>query len=435
MSDHDMRTLLRDLADRPEPASTVDLAAARRVGQRRLWLRNGSVTAAVAALVAVAVAVPRELAAVGPSASPATPGTESHFNPFVPDAAFGYVPRGYELKPSPLIPSGFTSTPNELTMSVTQTSGGGSITLDVLHHGDCGNASMDLNVIPAYRASHPGSKDPACRGEGSGLVITSAPVLAPDVDGRPAYWLSTAGWTVIAWQYAPGSWAMLAEYAPDASRDNGTAGDALLVKMARTVKFGQTQPIMFPFKFSGAIASGWTPNSVFFTAAPSGQYRASMLEETSSAVVGGGRGTEPAGSGTSPAPNPLATEGAEGPYAEVAGPVNLLTIIASMKPYDFTCSPENPPANSLIVPVTAVHQIGAVSWLFQTDPKTAKVDGKPYDLPTVDQACNQRPDNGLRVNVRLDVPVGHTVPSLTAMLDGLSFSADPRAWTTAPLPS
>ena len=436
MPDHDMRTLLRDLAERPEPASTVDLTAARRTGKRRLWLRNGSITAAVAIVVAVAVVIPGELAAPAPSANSTTTGTKDHFNPFVPDAAFGYVPPGYALKPAPggLTSNGFTSTPNELTMSVKQTSGGGSITLDVLHQGDCGNASMDLNVIPAYRASHAGSKDPACRGDGSGVVVTNPPVRAPDVGGRPAYWLNEPDWSILAWQYAPGSWALLEAFTPSVSRDPITADRALLLKMARTVKFGQTQPIMFPFRLSGAIASGWTPNTVFFSATPSGQYLANMLEETSPAAAVGEQGTAAAVSGASPTPNPLATEGAAGPYAEVAGPVNLLTIIASTKPYDFTCAPENPPANSLIVPKTSVQRIGAVSWLFQTNPKSAKVDGKPYDLPTVDQACNQQPDNGVRVNVRLDVPLNYTVPSLTAILDGLSFSADPQTWTTTPLP-
>jgi hypothetical protein len=435
MPEHDMRTLLRDLADRPEPASTIDLAAARRSGKRRLWLRNGSITVAVAAMVAVAVVVPRELVASAPSGNSTATGTKDHFNPFVPDAAFGYVPPGYELKPAPGLSSdGFTSTPNELTLSVKQTSGGGSITLDVLHKGDCGNASMDLNLIPAYRASHAGSKDPLCRGLGSGVVVTNPPVRAPNVDGRPAYWLNAPDWSMLAWQYAPGSWALLEAFTPSVSRAPITADRPLLLKMARTVKFGQTQPIMFPFKLSGAIASGWTPNSVFFTVTPSGQYLANMLEETSPAMAVRGQGTQAAVPGTSPTPNPLATEGAAGPYAEVAGPVNLLTIIASTKPYNLTCTPQNPPANSLIVPITSVQQIGAVSWLFQTNPKSAKVDGKPYDLPTVDQACNQQPDNGLRVNVRLDVPLNHTVPSLTAILDGLSFSADPQTWTTNPLP-
>jgi hypothetical protein len=440
MSDHDMRTLLRDLADRPEPASTVDVAAARRTGKRRLRLRNGSITAAIATVVAVAVMVPQELGAVGRTHSGAAnstnTGTEDHFNPFIPDAAFGYLPPGYALKPSAggLTSNGFTSTPDELTMSVKQTSGGGSITLDVLHQGHCGNASMVLNVIPAYRASHAGSKDPACQGYGSGVVVTNPSVRAPDVDGRPAYWLNTPGWSILAWQYAPDSWALLEAFTPTVSRIPITADRPLLLKMARTVKFGQTRPIMFPFKLSGAIASGWTPNTVFFSATPSGQYLANMLEETSPAAAVGGQGAQAGASASSPTPNPLATEGADGPYAEVTGPVSLLTITASTKPYDFTCAPQNPPANSLIVPVTSVQRIGAVSWLFQTNPKSAKVDGKPYDLPTVDQACNQGPDNGVRVNVRLDVPVNHTVPSLTAILDGLSFSADPETWTTTPLP-
>ena len=74
MPDHDMRTLLRDLADSPEPASTVDLTAARRTGKRRLWLRNGSITAAVAIVVAVAVVIPGELAAPAPRPTQRPPG-------------------------------------------------------------------------------------------------------------------------------------------------------------------------------------------------------------------------------------------------------------------------------------------------------------------------------------------------------------------------
>jgi len=76
MPEHDMRTLLRDLADRPEPASTIDLAAARRSGKRRLWLRNGSITAAIAAMVAVAIVVPRQLVASAPSPNSTATGTK-----------------------------------------------------------------------------------------------------------------------------------------------------------------------------------------------------------------------------------------------------------------------------------------------------------------------------------------------------------------------
>jgi hypothetical protein len=76
------RSLLRDLADCPEPASTIDIAAARRSGRRRLWILRGAISAAVAAVVALAVAVPKPLlsatgspAAGGATIAPATSGT------------------------------------------------------------------------------------------------------------------------------------------------------------------------------------------------------------------------------------------------------------------------------------------------------------------------------------------------------------------------
>jgi len=69
MSDHVMSTLLHDLAGRPEPASTIDIAAARRTGKRRLWVRNGSISAAVAAVIALAVILPQTVFSTVPTST------------------------------------------------------------------------------------------------------------------------------------------------------------------------------------------------------------------------------------------------------------------------------------------------------------------------------------------------------------------------------
>ncbi len=106
MTDHDMRTLLHDLADVPEPASTVNIAAARRRGKRRLWVQRAAICATAAAALALAVAVPQALFTTTGSPAPAVPGTVNpttappSFNPLVPYAEFGYIPQGYKFQPT-----------------------------------------------------------------------------------------------------------------------------------------------------------------------------------------------------------------------------------------------------------------------------------------------------------------------------------------------
>jgi hypothetical protein len=44
------------------------------------------------------------------------------------------------------------------------------------------------------------------------------------------------------------------------------------------VKFGQTKPIVFPFKLSGAVPADWHAVSATYTVLPTGQYLASELD-------------------------------------------------------------------------------------------------------------------------------------------------------------
>ena len=59
MNENNVRALLHDLADRPEPAPRIDIDRARRRGLRRLWARRAALSVGVATLVALAVVVPR----------------------------------------------------------------------------------------------------------------------------------------------------------------------------------------------------------------------------------------------------------------------------------------------------------------------------------------------------------------------------------------
>ena len=48
MNENNVRALLHDLADRPEPAPRIDIDRARRRGLRRLWARRAAVPGAPA---------------------------------------------------------------------------------------------------------------------------------------------------------------------------------------------------------------------------------------------------------------------------------------------------------------------------------------------------------------------------------------------------
>ena len=119
-----------------------------------------------------------------------------------------------------------------------------------------------------------------CAFTGYGITGT-----APPVNGRPAWWVN---YDSLAWEYAPGAWAQLstriqpvtgALHVPAKDVDgwialqgkNGSitppsaAALALLEKVASHVKYGQAQPIAFPFQYSSPLPSGWQLRSTTFT--------------------------------------------------------------------------------------------------------------------------------------------------------------------------
>jgi hypothetical protein len=416
-----MRTLLHDLADRPEPASAIDIAAARRSGKRRLWVQRGAISAAVAAVVTLAVAVPQALfsgtgspAPGAPTIAPAASGTVSpktaprSFNPLVPYAAFGYVPKGYEFQPtgnpsSGNTPFGFTSSESELLLSVKQASGNGSIVLDVMSKGACGAPpdSLYLDEIPGYRESRAHN---ATSCNASVQIVGGSPlkpaVRAPEVDGRAAYWLQgPVHEAYLAWQYAPGSWATLEAYPLDVYSTAVPAQQAMLLRMAPTVKFGQTKPILFPFKLTSAIAANWQAAGVNYTVTPSGQYLATGLTEG-----------QPYGAG-----------------AMGTGDLGPVTIATSR-----TCPTPVAVLSSATGPVNTVQENG-VSWRVENANK-GKVGGKVVQIGnTAEIACTVGLVNGLHTSVTLSQS-SNSKPIINSILAKLTLRPSPQTWTTDPLP-
>jgi hypothetical protein len=403
MSDHDMRTLLHDLADRPEPASAIDIAAARRAGKRRLWVQRGTISAAVAATLALAVVVPQTLfsatgsptsahATIAPASATAGPKTApGKFNPLVPYAAFGYIPHGYEFQPSGGLPGGFTSTPYELMLSVKQVSGHGSIDLDVISKGACGY-SIYLDEIPGYQAAHPhdGTLCNGARFTEVGAVLKPA-IKAPDVNGRPAYWLQAqVHEAILAWQYAPDAWAILQAYPIDVSSATVAAQQAVLSRMAPAVKFGQAKPILFPFKLTSAIRPNWQTADVIYTVTSGGQYLATSLTGDEPVGIGGG------------------VMGTVDP-----GPVTIAT--------GRTCPTPAAVLSSATGPVNTVRENG-ISWRVEN-----ARSGEGPSGSTAEIACTVGLVNGLHTSVAL-AQFGNIKPIINSILAKIVLSPTHQPW-------
>ncbi len=405
MTDHDMRTLLHDLADVPEPASTVNIAAARRRGKRRLWVQRAAICATAAAALALAVAVPQALFTTTGSPAPAVPGTVNpttappSFNPLVPYAEFGYIPQGYKFQPtgnqsSGNTPFGFTSTTTQLLLSVKRASGDGYIALDVMSKGTCA-APLDLlylKEVPGFPSCSAGN------GTMAGAPLQPA-VRAPEVNGRAAYWLQGpvhVHMAFLAWQYAPGAWATLQAFPFDVSSAAVAAQQAMLLRMAPAVKFGQTKPILFPFKLTSAIAANWQAAAVSYTVTPGGQYLATGLDEGEPhvGVVSGSGGL---------------------------GPVTIAT--------SRTCPTPAAILTNAKGPVTTVQENG-VSWRVEIvkDPGAGSLPGNTGEI-----ACTVGLVNGLHTSVTV-VESGFPKPIISSILAKLTLFSTPPTWTTNPLP-
>lgn len=305
MDENAVRCLLADIAETPEPLSTrIDIDAARRAG-RGQWTRRAvapAVTGVVAALAVVGmlVAIPhalssgteraRQAPATKPSAQRETPpsGAPALFNPLVPYAGFGPLPSGFSGQPGPQLKGGAYTTLTTVVRTAGQPSTGRELVLTVSSAKACQGVTVHPGKVP--------TPPPAADCAFSGYGVTGK---APAVNGRAAYWVN---FDTLAWEYAPGGWAMLSPQAATAqaagekgwvtrSLPSGGQGDVkqaiapdpgpavkeglvippsaatltLLAKVASQVRFGQKQPLMFPFQYSGEMPRGSRVTLATFT--------------------------------------------------------------------------------------------------------------------------------------------------------------------------
>jgi len=280
------RALLTRIADDPEPPARIDIQAARCLGRRRVRARLFAQVAAgplaIALAVGAIVIAPHALVArtqhpvpaapaARPSATKATPPAPApaKFNPLVPYATFGWLPSGFsEGGVSRLWTNPFQSGTDSLTLGAQDTSGR-TLLLTVYPRGAC--------RVGASAAS---------AGAGSGLpaancLIDTTPKAAsraPAINGRPAWY--AVGEDGISWEYAPGAWAILdaaaagqvpGEAAVPAKPGLFAVSEPTLRSIARSVRYGQRTPIVFPFRLrgsgqlGGALPAGWELTSVSFS--------------------------------------------------------------------------------------------------------------------------------------------------------------------------
>jgi hypothetical protein len=260
-----VRTLLRSIADTPEPPSAVDVAAARRHASRRLRIRRAALSAIAVVAVAGALTFSRGLVP-GHSertVAPPQPGTTSPvvnspwlFDPLVPYASFGWLPPGFSESAANniVVNQGVTSATDFVSREAAAPAAGHLLYLQVNARGTCAlsPAGAKANVLAR------GSLQVTCTD--ASFDITG---VAPDIKGYPAFW--TDHGSGVAWQYAPEAWAELsaAKIGGGQALTPSAATKALLLKVAAHVAYGETTPLTFPFRLTG-LPAGWQVSRASF---------------------------------------------------------------------------------------------------------------------------------------------------------------------------
>ncbi|HEY1624961.1 MAG TPA: hypothetical protein VGG16_14285 [Streptosporangiaceae bacterium] len=269
MDENGVRTLLHGVADLEVPAAGVDLnlamAGGRRLRRRRTLAAASSalaVVAAVAAFVASTVSASpsatvtpqgRATAApsVGASPVPMPASAPDRFDPLVPYAAFGWLPSGYTVGGQGTSPASTTR-----SVQITAANGAGSeIALTVNARNACTFAGRSVT----------------CAGTDGDTLHMEKASVAPEVNGRPAFWASdTQVGGYLLWQYAPGAWASLHVWSRELSPELPPAGErAMLEQTAARIRFGMHTPLRFPFWVH--LPAGWTVSTTSFFPDPSGK--------------------------------------------------------------------------------------------------------------------------------------------------------------------
>jgi hypothetical protein len=236
----DLRVLFKRQAASQLPPAPISIPAARRIGRARLLRRRaatfGSPVLAAAAVVAVLLAV----FAAGPghpATTPAGPAAPRLFNPLVPYATVTWYP----YRPSLV---GGSSWHTGLLLRASSRSPAESTEVVLYAAGWCTLQSASLSC---------GSTAAGTRAE---MTVSGR---APDVQGQAAYWTryaggdltplrpSGSGTQMVAFQYARGGWAVV--------ESTGTPADVL--KIAASVRYGQTSALRFAFRLTG-LPSAWS---------------------------------------------------------------------------------------------------------------------------------------------------------------------------------
>ena len=241
MDETALRKLLDSaVADEPpiRPVGDKVLRAAVRLRRRRRAALAAISVLAAATVTAVALATaaapgrPAPIAPVQPAAV-----VPRQFSPFIAYAAFGWLPAGYRL-----LEGGTTR----------------GATYQVAGRPHLVPRPWYLLAYPAGGCQLTKARGLMCKAyyPFGPLALTSR---APDINGHRAYWATAYAHLptpepVLAWQYAPGSWAVL-ELGKTKPLD--AHWRQVAVKAASYVRFGvhAAPPVAFPVRLTGLPAS------------------------------------------------------------------------------------------------------------------------------------------------------------------------------------
>ncbi|WIY02768.1 hypothetical protein QRX60_02505 [Amycolatopsis mongoliensis] len=226
MTDTDLSTMLKDLAETPAPPPRIDIDRARRAGGRRRRTRTTSLVVGCAAVVTAgalaAVSVfqptpPPAPAAVLPQPAPVAPAPAD--NPLVAKASFGWLPEPIK-----------------------------GIEYGVGGHGDYALAIGRGDLAPMIWLAVYDQEPPLDRKHDMGGRAVRVPVRVGDRDG---YWVTTdagdplnQGNSYLRWPTADGRWAELNAYylaLPDLQQ--------VLLRVAGDVTFAN-RPVPLPLHIS-----------------------------------------------------------------------------------------------------------------------------------------------------------------------------------------
>jgi len=171
------------------------------------------------------------------------------FNPLRPYATFGWLPQGV-----PRSADVTQSLPTE-QIALTGTLQTGQYQLTAWAPGTCNlDAAQAAKALRRHR--HPTLNCMQNRSAGSLVQVAGQ---APPVHGRPGFWLRGK---MLAWQYAPHSWATLQAY-----RRGTAVPTAVLLRVAAAVRYGDPDAPgpRFPYQLTGIPAS-WQVTSVHWRA-------------------------------------------------------------------------------------------------------------------------------------------------------------------------